>query len=370
MRILLCVHHSLDANTGAPGITLLLGEQYRALGHEVDFLSFDDLPGRLRGAAAELVFPEAAALMLARRGRRFDVVDATTGDAWLWARADRSPRRARLVTRSHGLEHVYWREAMAEARAEGHDLPLRTRLYHGGMRLGEVAASLRASDRCVFSNHPDLEFAVERLRVARERSTVVLNGIPAELEGLPLADAGDTLGVAMIGTWASRKGARYAVEALSRVLLEKDDVRVLLIGTRVPAEEVLAGFDEPVRASVRVVPGYERMELPLLLRDSHVLLSASLAEGFSVAIPEGMAAGLAPVATALPGTREIVRDGENGLLVPPRDSDALAHGVLRLAEDRDLLERLRRAAHSDAQALTWRRIAERNLEVYAEAGAR
>jgi len=82
MCILLCVHHPLDANTGAPGVTLLLGEQYRTLGHEVEFLSFDDLPDRLRGPAAELTFPEAAALMLARRGRGVDGVDATTGDPW------------------------------------------------------------------------------------------------------------------------------------------------------------------------------------------------------------------------------------------------------------------------------------------------
>lgn len=66
----------------------------------------------------------------------------------------------------------------------------------------------------------------------------------------------------------------------------------------------------------------------------------------------------------------IVRDSENGLLVPPRDSASLAAGVLRLAGDRELLERLRGPARADAQALAWRRIAERNLEVYAETGAR
>ena len=367
MRILLCVHHPLDANTGAPGITLQLGAEYRALGHEVDFLSFDDLPSWLSGPAAELIFPEAAAVMLTRRARAVDIVDATTGDAWLWARLTRKRGRARLVTRSHGLEHVYWQEAAAEARAEGRELPPRTRAYHGGWRLREVAASLRASDRCVFSNHPDLEYAVERLGVQRKRATVVLNGIPRELQGLPLEDAGERLGVAMIGTWASRTGARYAADALTTLVESRDDVRVLLVGTRVEPGELLADFGEGVRERVDVVPSYERNELAGLLRDSHVLVSASLAEGFSVAIPEGMAAGLAPIATALPGTREIVRDGENGLLVPPRDSAALADALERVASDRALLERLRHAAHSDAQDLTWRRIAERNLEVYEEA---
>ena len=48
----------------------------------MEFLSIDDLPGRLREPAVELTFPEAAALMLARRAHGVDVVDATTGDPW------------------------------------------------------------------------------------------------------------------------------------------------------------------------------------------------------------------------------------------------------------------------------------------------
>jgi glycosyltransferase involved in cell wall biosynthesis len=306
MRIVLCVHHRLDANTGAPGITLELGAQYRALGHEVAFVSMDDLPSVLPGLAAELLFPEAAAALLMRRARGADIVDATTGDAWLWAML---PRRGapKLVTRSHGLEHVYWESNVAEAQAEGRTLGLRTRLYHGGLRLREVAASLRASDACVFSNHLDLDRAVEELGVKRERATVVLNGIPDDLAGLPLRDPADGIGVAMIGTWAPRKGARYAARALSGSLARDPSLRVTLLGTRTPADEVRADFEPAARARVRVVESYGRDELPALLADSQILLSASLAEGFSVAIPEGMAAGLAPVATALPGTRELRR---------------------------------------------------------------
>jgi glycosyltransferase involved in cell wall biosynthesis len=370
VRIVLCVHHRLDADTGAPGITLRLGHEYAALGHVVEFVSWDDLPAGLPDAAMELLFPEAAAWLLHRRARGADVIDATTGDAWIWARLHRRGARPRLVTRSHGLEHVYWRSALDEARAEGRELAARTRWYHGGWRLREVGASLRASDMCVFSNHPDLDYAVGRLGVPRDRATVVLNGIPAELQGLELSEPDGPLGVAVIGTWASRKGARYAAQALGSVLARRPDARALLLGTRVPEREVLADFPERVRDRVQVVESYDRGELPGLLRPAQVLLSASLAEGFSLAIPEGMAAGLTPVATALPGTREIVRDGENGLLVPPADAGALEAALDRVLADPELLARLRRAAHSDAQELTWDRIARRNLDVYEAVAGR
>ena len=233
-----------------------------------------------------------------------------------------------------------------------------------------MAASLRASDACVFSNHPDLEYAVERLRVQRDRATVVLNGIPGEFQDLELRPADNGGGVAVIGTWASRKGARYAAEALGAVLLRRPDLRAVLLGTRVPEGEVLSAFPEPARSRVKVIESYDHARLPELLSGTQVLLSASLAEGFSVAIPEAMAAGLAPVATALPGTREVVRDGENGLLVPPADAAALESALDRVLGDRELLERLRARAHADAQELSWRRIAERNLEVYQGALSR
>jgi glycosyltransferase involved in cell wall biosynthesis len=363
VHILLCIHHSLDSNTGAPGVTLQLGEEYRKLGHQVSFLSFDDLPGWLPGAASELLFPEAAAALLAQRAGGVDVIDATTGDAWLWARLRRG-EQPKLVTRSHGLEHVYWNSAVDEARAAGERLAARTRYYHGGWRLREVASSLRSSDACVFCNGDDLEFAVRHLGVRRDKAAVVLNGIPEYLCGLPLEPPGDGVGVAIIGTWASRKGARYAATALGEVLTQHPSVTARLVGTQRPAQETLASFATPVRERVRVVPRYQRSELPRLLRGTHVLVSASLAEGFSVAVPEAMAAGLTPVATAIPGTREIVRDGVNGLLVPPRDAAALTRGVERLLEDPALLARLRARAQSDAQSLAWPEIARRNLDVY------
>jgi glycosyltransferase involved in cell wall biosynthesis len=369
MRILLSIHHPLDPDLGAPGATLALGNEYSALGHEVSYLSFDDLPARLPALAKEALFPGFATGLLARRARRgLDVIDASTGDAWLWARLRRPGGiRCALVTRSHGLEHRYWEQAVDEAALSGQALGRRTRLYHGGLRLREVADSLRRSDLAVFTNHDDLEYAVERLGVARPRAAVSLNGLPPSLIGLPAPEPpSGEVRIAHIGSYAERKGARYATAAVAEVLVKRTAVSASFVGVRVPPERVLSDLPESVRERVAVIPEYRHQDLSALLRDHQMLLSASLAEGFSLALPEGMACGLAPVATDISGAREIVGHAENGLLVPTRDASALAAAILRLLDDRELLARLRSAAHSTAQRFSWRRIAEHNLGLYAQ----
>jgi len=64
-----------------------------------------------------------------------------------------------------------------------------------------------------------------------------------------------------------------------------------------------------------------------------VFAMPSRSEGFSRAIVEAMELGLCPVATAVGGTPELVRDGVDGLIVPPNDADALTLAIRRLAGD-------------------------------------
>src|SRR5262249_41898524 len=62
-------------------------------------------------------------------------------------------------------------------------------------------------------------------------------------------------------------------------------------------------------------------------------------EGLSNAVLESMAAGMPVVATAVGGTPELVEHGVTGLLVPPRDADALAAAILRLLDEPSLARR-------------------------------
>jgi glycosyltransferase involved in cell wall biosynthesis len=367
LRILLTIHHPLDAGTGAPGVTVALRDAYRAAGHDADVLSFDDLPGRLPGQAKELLFPLLVAAHPATR--RADVVDASSGDAWIWGRVRRALRgRGVLACRSHGLAHTFWEVEAREAAERGRTLPLRSRLYHGDLRLRMDAADLRGADLCLFLNAEDRERAVAELGVAPERAHVVRNGVPDALVGLAPPAAGDgPPRIACIGSYAPRKGVRQLAEALAPLLAERPELGVTFLGTRAPAAAVLADYPAAVRERLRVVESYDRAALPGLLHGHQLYVSASLAEGLSLALIEAMACGLAPVVTDLPGTRAVLTGRDDGIRVAARDAGALRRALAELLDDPERLSRIRLAAHATAQRFAWGRVAAEQLELYRAA---
>jgi glycosyltransferase involved in cell wall biosynthesis len=83
-----------------------------------------------------------------------------------------------------------------------------------------------------------------------------------------------------------------------------------------------------------------RADVPDILQASDVFVLNSGSEGMSNALLEALAAGLPCVATAVGGNPELVRDGENGFLVPPRQSAPLARALATLLQDSSLRQRM------------------------------
>jgi glycosyltransferase involved in cell wall biosynthesis len=375
LKIELIIHCELDPNAGGSGVTLRLRDEYIRLGHEARIYSYSDLPRRWGLRKKQLVFPFFVARHLARetRRRRPDVVDASTADTWLWSLVDHARRRVVLATTSHGLEHLASDALRDSERAGAIKLSWKYPLYYGGLHLREVAASLRRADVSIFLNRVDRDYAVDELGVTRARTAVVPNGIGERYFGLPLqpTPGHGAVGIAQVGSYIDRKGVSYSGPALAAALRKYPDAFVSLLGTGSSRDDVLAHFDSSLHDRINVVPHYENDTLPELLAAHQIVLFPTLSEGFGVALLEAMACGLAPVSTAASGPSEFVRDGENGVLVPLRDSAALADAIGRLIEDRDLLDRLRHEAHATAQAYTWGASAELRLSAYEAAlGAR
>jgi glycosyltransferase involved in cell wall biosynthesis len=95
----------------------------------------------------------------------------------------------------------------------------------------------------------------------------------------------------------------------------------------------------------------ERDDVPGLLSDADVFVLASRSEGLPLSVVEAMAAGLPVVASDVGGLRELVRDGETGVLVPPGDPAALADALRPLLADRELRRRLGSAGRVRAETL-------------------
>lgn len=370
MQILFTLHDDFDANAGGMGVTAGLAAVYADRGHGVDYLTFDDLPGFLPFRTKFLLFPSFVALRLGRFGG--DVIDASCGDSWLWARLPWRRWRAErplLVTRSHGLLHIADLARRNEAERGGLRLSWKYPLYWGGYRLREVAASYRSADLCLFMNEEERAFAIDRFGLPEERARIVDNGLSEDLLGRtpePPAASG-AIGIAHVGSYLELKGVRYTAVALGGVLERHPGAHVSFIGTGCAPERVLQDYAEALHPRIRVVPRYRREELPEMLRGHTVTVSSTLQDAFHLGTLEAMACGLAPVVAATAGPLRYVRDGENGLVVPRADSGALEAALERLLAEPELLQQFRTEANRTAQRYSWNRIADETLALYAEA---
>ena len=131
------------------------------------------------------------------------------------------------------------------------------------------------------------------------------------------------------------------------------------------AHAVIAGTGDAldaVRAQVRAlgleacvdVPGFvDEAEKVRLLQAAHVAVQPSEKEGWGLTVIEANACGTPCVATAVPGLRDSVRDGDTGLLVPVRDAKALAAALARVLRDDALRARLAAGALAWAARFRW-----------------
>ena len=138
------------------------------------------------------------------------------------------------------------------------------------------------------------------------------------------------------------KGVPYFLEAASVLAERFPDVYFLVVGDGAIKPEL----EEQARRmglGRRIIFTGFRNDVPELLSEAAVSVLPSLSEGTSNTLLESMAAGVPVVATRVGGNPEIIEHGVSGLLVPPRDSAALAAATASLLEDEDMAARLGQA---------------------------
>lgn len=378
MNILLSIHEELNPNSGSAGSTLKLGEWYQKQGHKVYFCSFDDFTIKVSPGLKDLVFPEFTFLYLLRQCQnlKLDVIDMSTGDAWIWNALKRFQHHCLplCVTRSHGLEHLESESILEEVRRGNQKLSWKYRIYRGGFHLWEVAKSFQYSDLAFLLNRQEADYVIKNFGLPTDRVHIFPNGIPDKFLGLPFSptpEIDNIIQIAQVGTYIPRKGIKYSAPVLNRLLFRYPQLRVTFLGTSCyecsTVDAVYSDFDDSVCDRITVIPKYDLEELPKLLAEHHIKLFPTISEAFGKALIEGMACGLAPVTTSVAGPLEIVTPDYDALVVPPRDSKALEQALECLILDRVVLHRLRANAYKTAQGYSWKAIATARLQTYAQA---
>jgi glycosyltransferase involved in cell wall biosynthesis len=182
------------------------------------------------------------------------------------------------------------------------------------------------------------------------------------------AELGIPEGVPVVGNIANFKAAKdhaTLLRAAAKVHGELPEVRFVLVGQG-PLEPRARRLAAELGLDGTVVFAGFRTDAPRLATAFDVFTLSSTYEGLPIALIEAMALGRPAVVTGVGGTPEVVDDGAQGVVVPPRDPGALADGLLRLLGDTELRAKMGAMARERAFDFDIRKAVGRMEQVYAE----
>ncbi|MGB9723998.1 MAG: glycosyltransferase [Chloroflexia bacterium] len=293
------------------------------------------------------------------------------------------------------LLHAHWviPNGPAAACAAGRRaLPLVISLHGSDLYLPERQPWLRPLARWAFRRasaitacSTDLARRAIALGAPAGRLTVIPYGAdpqtfhpadPAERERLR-AELGLSPGepfLLAVGRLVRKKGFDILIRALPQVIQEVGPVRLVIAG-RGDLQEELAALAGRLGVQDRVIlaGAVERDRLPALFRSCDLLVVPSMhdergnVDGLPNVVLEGMASGVAIVASEVAGIPQVISSEESGLLVPEQDPQALAAAIVRLLREPQLRARLGREARRRVEAeLNWPAVARQFEQVYRQ----
>jgi phosphatidyl-myo-inositol alpha-mannosyltransferase len=194
---------------------------------------------------------------------------------------------------------------------------------------------------------------------------VIPNGVHVDEAVLASAGRpiGDKLKIVFVGQAVERKGLPLLLRAFE-ALREHIPTELTVIGPTREQIEPLMLDDTGVRLLENVDDDRKRIEL----QAADVLCAPSLrGESFGMVLTEAFAAGTPVIASDIAGYRDVVRNGVDGVLVPPADAQALAEALRDLYDEPERRMAMSHAAAADVQRFAWPRVASEVLGAYEDA---
>ena len=211
--------------------------------------------------------------------------------------------------------------------------------------------------------------------VPAERAVTVHEGIDlTRVEAAPAAKLHEELWLPhhapLVGNVAAlvpHKGQRHLIDAAALVIRQVPDARFVIAGEGELRPSLERAIKEHRLEKHVMLAGF-RPDVLSLHKAFDIFVMSSVTEGLGTSLLDAMAAARPVVATTAGGIPEVVVDGETGILVPPRDHEAMASAIVRLLKDPDLRQRMGHAGLVRARRrFTAERMVQETLRVYKRA---
>jgi len=179
--------------------------------------------------------------------------------------------------------------------------------------------------------------------------------------------------VGMIGRITPLKGHANFLKAIGKVMRSMPYLKVWIVGDAPQHKQI---YKEEVQTHARrlglshcVKFLGKRKDIPKILSKLNlVVLSTVTEEAFGRVIIEAQAAGVPVVATRVGGVVDIIEDGKTGILVPPKDADAMASAIVRVLKDKTEMQKMTQDARKNVEEkFNLQRMCEATVKVYEEA---
>lgn len=300
--------------------------------------------------------------------------------------------RALTAREKFDLIHAHWvlpNALPAALAAQARGLPLVISMHGSDVFMAEKNAAFAAAARWAFDRaawltacSDDLMQRALTLGADENKTQLIPYGADAKVFHVAAAEsqrvraqlqlARDELLILAVGRMVHKKGFEYLVAAMPQILREAPQARLVLVGygdlrDDLEAQAHALGLNGHVTFAGRV----PRLEIPAYFAAADMVVVPSVrdaagnVDGLPNVVLEGMAAGKPIVATHIAGFPDVIRAGESGLLVPEKDSAALAAAVVQLARDPELRAQMgRRGQARIHHELTWERVAQKFVAIY------
>jgi glycosyltransferase involved in cell wall biosynthesis len=317
-------------------------------GHQVAIITPQDFPlaRRTAGRFTPLIYPWIVARWMRMHAKSCDLVVFHSYSGWRAVSVARR-RNVKTVIAFHGLEPMYHAEMINEMRGAG-GLSWRYRLLQERLMPMFLRRACRYATRITCLNTAERDTLVEMGWATDARVAIVGHGVTDRFfNRQPRDRAPRTL--LFVGQWLGMKGVAFLRDAFQELARRHPDLRLICAGTLFSKDEVLASFDEDLRARVTVLPRVDQPALADIYNEADIFVFPSSYDGFGLAIVEAMAARLPIVVTPVGVAADALQDGVSALFVPKRDAPAIVRAVERLLQDPVLREELGNGAQEAAR---------------------
>ncbi len=181
----------------------------------------------------------------------------------------------------------------------------------------------------------------------------------------------ESFNILFLGRFVEKKGIKYLVYALKEIVTLYGNIN-LNIGGSGPLEKELKNLVKELNLEnfVNFLGWVKREKVPEILRESDVLVVPSIiteegdTEGLPTVILEAMGAGVPVIASDVGGIRDVIKNGVNGILVPPMEIEELKKAIITLIEDKKLSEKLVEEGLKLVKEYNWEKIADFYISLF------